>query len=103
MDNDYLTLVEHKEYAKRMEDEHKRQNRRIDKLEENQRQINELTLSVKELALSVKSLAEEKKDHDDRIEALENRDGEKWRDATKTVMTVIIGAFIGYIMTQLGL
>lgn len=98
----YMTVVQHEEYAKRMDDEHKRQNKRIDKLEENQRQINDLTLSVKELALSVKSLAEEKKDHDDRIEALENRDGEKWRDATKTVMTVVIGIIIGFIATHLG-
>lgn len=99
----YMTIVQHEEYAKRMEDEHKRQNKRIDKLEENQRQINDLTLSVKELALSVKSLAEEKKNHDDRIEALENRDGEKWRDVSKFVITTIIGIAIGYIATQLGL
>ena len=99
----YLTIVQHEEYARRMDDEHKRQNKRIDKLEENQRQINDLTLSVKELALSVKSLAEEKKDHDDRIEALENRDGEKWRDVTKTIMTVILGIVIGFIANQVGL
>ena len=99
----YMTVVQHDEYAKRMDDEHKRQNKRIDKLEANQQHINDLTLSVKELALSVKSLAEEKKDHDERIGALESRDGEKWRDAMKTIMTVIIGAVIGYIATQLGL
>lgn len=99
----YMTTAQHIEYAQRMEDEHKRQNKRIDKLEENQKQINDLTLSVKELALSVKFLVEDKKDHDERIEALENRDGEKWRDVTKSVMTVIIGIVIGYIATQLGL
>jgi TolA-binding protein len=99
----YMTVVLHEEYAKRMEDEHKRQNKRIDKLEENQQQINDLTIAVKELALSVKSMVDEQKDHDERIEVLENRDGEKWRDVTKTLMTVIIGIVIGYIATQVGL
>ncbi len=98
----YMTIAQHEEYAKRMEDEHKRQNRRIAKLEDNQEHITELTIAVKELAISVKSTVEEQKNHNDRIEALENRDGEKWRDAMKTIMTVIIGAVIGYIATQLG-
>lgn len=99
----YMTIVQHEEYAKRMEDEHKRQNKRIDKLEDNQQHITDLTIAVKELAVSVKSTVEGQKDHNDRIEALENRDGEKWRDVTKSVMTVIIGIVIGYIATQLGL
>ena len=99
----YMTIVQHEEYAKRMDDEHKRQNKRIDNLEENQKQINDLTLAVKELAISVKSMVDEQKDHDERIEILENRDGEKWRDVTKDVIKIILGIVIGYIATQLGI
>ena len=99
----YMTIVQHEEYAKRMDDEHKRQNKRIDKLEENQKQINDLTLAVKELAISVKSMVDEQKDHDERIEVLENRDGEKWRHVSKYLITAVLGVLIGYIATQLGL
>lgn len=99
----YLTIVQHEEYAKRMDDEHKRQNKRIDHLEENYRQFNELTLSVKELALSVKSMVEEQKEQDKRIEILEGRDGEKWRTISMFVMTTVLGIIIGFVANSMGI
>lgn len=99
----YLTIVQHEEYAKRMDDEHKRQNKRIDRLEENQKQINDLTLAVKELAISVKSMVDKTKDHDERIEVLESRDGEKWRNVTMDLIKIIMGIVVGYVAVQIGL
>ena len=48
-----IDRAEHLEFAKRMEDEHKRINHRLTDLEETVRQIGELTTSVHSLAQSV--------------------------------------------------
>ena len=45
-----ITRAEHEEFRKRMEEEHKRQNSRIETLEERTTEITDLVISVKELA-----------------------------------------------------
>ena len=100
--DDFITRSEYDEHNLRMEDEHRRQNHRIAKLEDNQTQINDLTLSVKELAMSVKAMVEGHNDHDKRIEVLESRDGEKWRDVSRYVLITVIGIFIGFIAKSIG-
>ena len=46
-----ITRAEYEEYQKRIEDEDHRQNKRIEQLEENTKQINALTVSIEKLAL----------------------------------------------------
>ena len=41
-----ITRAEYEEYQKRIEDEDHRQNKRIEQLEENTKQINALTVSI---------------------------------------------------------
>lgn len=48
-----ITRAEHDEFAKRQDEENKRQNRRIDALEEMVREISSLTTSVAKLASSM--------------------------------------------------
>lgn len=103
MDNGYISRQEHSEFVKRMEDEHSRQNHRIGELEETVRQIGELTISVKEMAVSMKSMLVEQKSQGDRLEALESRDGEKWRKAVGYAVTAIIGGVIGFFLKQMGM
>ena len=52
MDNP-ITRAEHDEFARRMEDEHSRQNHRINDLEKSIKEIGRLTSSVSSLAKSV--------------------------------------------------
>lgn len=105
-----ITRAEHEEFRRAMEaenqrlaDEDKRQNRRIEALEESVRQIGALTTSVEKLALSIESMVKEQEQQGKRLEVLEGRDGEMWRKVTGHVITVIIGAVIGYIFTQIGM
>lgn len=102
MDN-YISRQEHDEFCKRMEDEHTRQNHRIGELEDTVRQIGELTISVKEMAVSMKSMLAEQKSQGNRLEALESRDGEKWRAVVKYTITAIIGGTIGFFLKQIGM
>lgn len=98
-----ITRAEHEEFARRQDEENKRQNRRIDLLEESTKQIGELTASVQKLALSIESMVKEQGQHEKRLETLESRDGEKWRKVTGYIVTAVVGIVIGFIFKQLGM
>lgn len=100
---DYLLRLEHEEYVKRMEDEHRRQNRRIELLEGTTKQIATLANSVEKLALSLQSMVKEQEQQGKRLEALESRDGEMWRKVTGYIITAAIGIVVGYIFKQIGM
>ena len=78
---------------------------RISDLEESQKQIYDLTISVKELAISVKGMVEEQKEQGERIRALESEPAEKWNKMTNTaiacVITTVIGGLIGAVLAML--
>ena len=103
MDNEYVTIQFHNEYAQRMKDEDDRQNYRIKALEKAVAENSKLALSVERLALSVKSMVEEQKAQGERLETLESRDGEKWRNAARYVLTTILGIMVGYVFKQIGM
>ena len=93
-----VTRPEYEEYKQRVEEEDIRQNRRIELLEEQTKQINNLTVSVEKLAQSVKTMAESQEAYGKRLETLEGRDGEKWRMVVEIVLTAVISGIIGYFL-----
>ena len=103
MPEDYISRNEHTEFVKRMDDEHKRQNRRLEELEEAVKQYGALTISVEKLASSMQSMLEEQKAQGERLEELESRDGEMWRKVTGHGITAAISAVVGYIFSRLGM
>ena len=103
MENTFLPRREHEEFSKRMEEEHHRQNHRIQLLEDNLNQIQSLTISVEKMALSMELMAKELGNQGDRLETLEDRDGEMWRKVIGYAATAVVGIIIGYIFRQLGL
>ena len=100
---EYVGREEHIEFAKRIEDEQHRQNRRIELLEESVKQNEQLTLSVQKLANSRENMANEQKSQGERLEVLEGRDGEKWRDVSKYVLTTLLGAVLSFVLLHIGL
>lgn len=104
-----ITRAEHNEFVRRMEienkrlsDEDDRQNQRINKLEDEVRQIGDLTISVEKLAISTENMVKEQREQGKRLQALESRDGEMWRKVTGYIITAIIGIILGFIFTQMG-
>jgi Sec7-like guanine-nucleotide exchange factor len=93
----------HNEYAKRMQEEHDRQNHRLNKLEKAVEENNKLVISVEKLAVSVHSMVEEQKNQGERLETLENRDSEMWRKVFAHAITTIVGVVLGFLLRQLGL
>lgn len=103
MSDSPITRAEHEEFVRRMEEEHKRQNKRLDLLEKQTEQITDIAMSIKELAISVKHMAEEQREQGNRLEKLEGRDGEMWRKVVGYVITAVIGILIGFVFRQIGM
>lgn len=96
MPEEYITRVEHQEFAKRLEEENARQNHRLAKLEEAVTNINNLTVSVSKLAVSMEAMADEQKKTNERLTALEQEPGQNWSKFFWIVLTALVGAAVGY-------
>lgn len=96
--DEYLTKGEHNEYKESQDKENKRINKRLEVLENTVRQINDLTLSVQKLATNMESMLNKQTEQGKRLEELEGRDGEKWRNVSMYVLTALIGAVIGFVL-----
>ena len=103
MDGNYLPMEVHKEYARRMEDEHNRQNKRITDLEEKVEDIGTLTASVESLARSVEQMAKAQEKQGKRLETLEQKPAKRWEALVDKALWAVAGALIAYVLTQLGL
>lgn len=94
-----ITREEHEEFRKRMEEEDKRQNKRLDNLEENAK----LLSSIEKLAVNMEHMAKEQEKQGKRLETLEKRDGEMWRKVVGYIVTAVIGVVVGFVFTQIGM
>ena len=103
MEEKFLPRHEHDEFAKRMEEEHKRQNKRIGDLEDGQKERHRMLVSIEKMAVNMEIMQKEQRDQGERLEVLENRDGDKWRKAEWVVIGGVIGAVVVYICGQIGL
>lgn len=96
-----ISRAEHEEFRRRMEEEHRRNEKRISILEENTKQIGSLTTSVEKLAQSIEMMVREQEEQGKRLETLEGRDGEKWRSVVGHIVNTIISLALGGIFTQI--
>ena len=103
MEESFLTRREHEEAMLRLDAENSRQNARIGELEEQQKQITSLTISVEKLAVNMESMLRELSAQGNRLKVLENRDGEMWRKVVGCAITTLAGAIIGFVIAQLGI
>ena len=91
---DFIGRKEHEEFVKRIEEEIKRQNRRIELLEEYVGHMQALTISVEKMALTMENMLQEQQKQGKQIEALEGVPKKNW-DSLK-------GGIIGALATAIG-
>ena len=101
MPEEYITRNEHEEFCRRLDSETTRQNRRIELLEENIREIATIAASVEKLALNMEGMLREQEVQSSRLKTLESRDGEKWRQAAGYTITAVISLILGYLFTNI--
>jgi hypothetical protein len=98
-----ITRAEHEEFSRRIEDWERRQDKRLELLEENVREIGALTTSVEKLAQSVESMVKEQEKQGRRLDELEGRDGEMWRKVVGYIITAAVGILVGFLFRQIGI
>lgn len=103
MDGNFLPMEVHREYARRMDDEHKRQNHRITVLEEKVKDIADLTTSVASLAQSIKQMATAQEKHAKRLETLEQKPAKRWESIVEKALLVLVTALVTYALSKFGL
>ena len=98
-----ITRAEHEEFRRRLEEENRRQDKRLELLEQNVREIGALTTSVEKLAMSVENMVKEQTRQGERLEALEGRDGERWRKLVGYIASALVSGVVGWLIAQAGL
>lgn len=96
-----ISRGEHEEFARRIDAQEKRQDRRLELLEENVREIGALTVSVQKLAQSLQSMVKEQEQRGRRLQALESRDGEKWRKLMGYIATALTSGAVTLLLSHL--
>lgn len=96
---DEMTRSEIETLFGRVNDENARQNKRLDKLENVVEKINTLAEATTKLATSVEAMQKEIEKHGSRLEKIEEQPAENWKAVVKTVVTVIVTAFVTYVLS----
>lgn len=99
--DDFISRQEHEEFTRRMDAENERQNRRIALLEDNVRQINDLTVSVKEMAVNMGNMLKELEKQGKRLEALEKEPTETNKQIRQAIITAVVGTIVGAVVTAI--
>lgn len=87
----------------RLKEENDRQNHRINNLEENVKEISNLTAATQKLADNMENMLKIQERQEKRLEQIESRDGEKWRKAMAYVGTAILSAVLAIVFAKIGL
>lgn len=96
-----IAREEHEEFAKRIDAENTRQNRRIEALEQNVDRFGRIASSVERLATNMEGMLREQERQGERLDKLEKKPGENWNTVVKTVLTSIGSAIGGGIITAI--
>ena len=100
--DDMISRAEHTEFVKRMEEENKRQNNRLDTMEKSVETFREIVSSVNRLADNMKDMADELANQGKRIEIIERKPADNWNTIVKSILTnfgatiaaLIVGALV---------
>lgn len=98
--DDFVTRAVHDEFARRVDEENSRQNKRIEIIEVKQSQISELVVSVKVLAANVENIAKEINEQGLRLKEIEGRPTKRWEQLVGYVISALVTAFIAYLLTR---
>jgi hypothetical protein len=89
---EYIGRQEHNEFAKRMEEEHTRQNKRIGALEKAFEQQNKLVLSVERMSINMESMLKEQKIMGEELKELKEVPIKNWNTVKSSILSAIGGA-----------
>ena len=102
-DKDYVTRLEFDERSKRIDDEDRRQNHRLDKLETITDQIADMAASIKAMVVTMQAMQKEQEEQGKRLTDIEKKPADNWNQLVYSLIAMIATAAITYIITKGGL
>ena len=94
--DEFVTKAVHDEFAKRIDEENDRQNKRLTLLESGQAQINELVSTVKVLAVNMENMAKEQVKQGERLKEMEEKPAKRWETIIACLITCAVTAAFTY-------
>ena len=101
--DEFVSRVEYDERMKRIEDEDRRQNHRIDKLETITDQIADMAASIKAMVVTLQGMQKEQEEQGKRLTEIERKPADNWDKLVYTIIAMVATAAVTYIMTKGGL
>ena len=101
-DIEYLPKAVHEEFARRMEEEDNRQNKRLEECEQRIRAVGEIVRSLDRLTVSVEQMAVEVQKQGERLENIEKEPADNWKKATWEVIKYVIVLALGVVAVKIG-
>lgn len=86
-----------------VENRSKSNTHRLDDAEKTLKENTDLIISIKELALETKHMREDLNETIQRLDKLENKDGEKWDKFKWLIVAGLVTLILGYLAVTLGL
>lgn len=86
-----------------IEDQYNEHGKRIDKLEESNKALTELALSVESLATNQSNMKEDVKEIKKDIKGLTSMPGKRWNTLIDRTITLLAGGFIAWLLSGVNL
>ena len=100
--SEFLTIEEHREFSKRMDEENARQNKRLGELEENVRDITKLAVSVERLATNMETMNKELAKQGERLEKIESEPADRWKSFLWECFKYVLVAGLAIVAAKIG-
>lgn len=95
--------LEHEKRLTSVEDLAESNERRIEDLEKRQDKFDELNASIKTLAVREQQVESDVKEIKGDVKSLTSKSGQKWDKMIESIITLIVAAFVGYMLAKFGL
>lgn len=86
-----------------VEDRSKSNQHRLDQMEKRQDDLEELTSTVKVLAIREENVETDVKEIKSEVKKLTSKPGQRWEKVVETIITIVVGAIVGFILAKIGL
>ena len=97
-ESSYVTENEFNLATKRIDEENKRQNERLQSLETNYAIVNQLSIHMERLASNMESMAKELARQGTKLNDLEMKPAKRWDLVITSIITGIVGALLGMML-----
>lgn len=100
---DWVSRAEYDERQKRIDDENRRQNHRIDKLEKIADQLTDMAASIKAMVVSMQSMQKEQERQGERLDDIERKPADNWDKLVYSIIAMVAGAAVTWILARGGI